>query len=273
MEVNSTIPTDEIKLRYVIVHQIGNLEATLKEAFGDVALTSYNIEDPTDIFQLDIVSTNKNAEEKLTIAEIHVFSMPHDFVEEFEDTVLGVDGVLEVCKTYDSFRIEENREFLKELYGIEMKIREIYTILTCLQNMGLENSRVRLLKEYLDNVEDYKKRLMNEFFFIEFSDYKNVDSRKDAKLEDLLNLLRQVTGVEDIRNFIIELSHPTLHLEERFNELSRIPEVIGRLENFRNNIAHNRYVSRNDVENFKKARSIIDNVHDVFLTKLKDREI
>ena len=273
MEVNNTTPIDEIKLRYVIVHLIDNLGTTLKKAFGDVALTSYSIEDITDIFQLDIASTNQNTEKKLSIVEIQVFSMPYDSVEEFEDTVLGVDGILKVCKTYDSFRIEKNREFLKELYGIEMKIREIYTVLTCLENTDLKNSRVKLLKEYQDNVEDFKKRFMNEFFFIEFSDYKNVDSRKDTKLEDLLVSLRHVARVRDIRNVTTELSYPTLHLQERFNELSRIPEAIGRLENFRNNIAHNRYVSGNDVENFGKAKNIIDDVYDVFLTKLRDRKI
>ena len=273
MEVNYTTPIDEIKLRYVIIHSTSNLETLLKETFRDVALTSYNIESITDIFQLEIISTNENDGGKLSIAKIQLISMPYNSVGKFENAVLGVDGILEVCKTYDSSRIEENRKFLTELYNIEMKIREIYTVLTCLQNVDLKNSRVKLLREYQDNIDVLKKRLMNEFFFIEFSDYKNVDGRKDAKLEDLLDSLRRVTRVRDIRNVIIELSHPTLHLEERFNELSRIPEAIGRLENFRNNIAHNRYVSGNDVENFEKARSIIDDVYDNFLIKLKNGDI
>jgi len=119
----------------------------------------------------------------------------------------------------------------------------------------------------------FKKRLMNEFYFIQFSDYKNIDKRKDTRLEDLLNSLRDVTTIRDIRNIIIEISHPTLHLEERFNELSRIPEAIGRLENFRNNIAHNRYVSGNDIENFKMAKTIINDVYCNLLTKLRDSEI
>ena len=271
--MNYTAPIEEIKLRYIIIHLPVKLEIILEELFKDVALTSYNIEDIKTIFQLDVISINQNKDMVISIADIQILNIPYSLIKEFEDIIQYDNRILEVCKTYDSFKIEENREFLMELYNIEMKIREIYTILARLQGINLKNSKVKILKEYQNNEIAFKKRLMNEFFFIEFSDYKNVDRRKDTKLEDLIDGLRQVKRVKDIGNIIIELSHPTLYLEERFNELSRIPDAIGRLENFRNNIAHNRYISENDVENFKKAKGIIDEIHNIFLMRLKEGEI
>lgn len=273
MKADYATPIDaEIKLRYVVIHSTNNLEALLKEAFEEVA-PSYGIAEITGLFQSDIISLNQDSNEEISIVEIHVVDMAYSRVREFENTILSEDGILEVCKVYDSFKMEENRELLTELYNIEMKIREIYTVLARLQGVNLERSTVKLLREYEANKEDFKNRLMNEFFFIEFSDYKNVDKRKDAKLGDLLDVLRQIRRVKDINTVVTELSYPTLHIEERFNELARIPEAIGRLEKFRNNIAHNRYTSANDIENFRKAKGIIDGVYNDFLAKLKSGRI
>lgn len=273
MKADYTTPMEEIELRYVIVHSTGDLRRVLEETFRDVALNSYNIGDITGIFRLDIISTNQNGGRKLSIAEIQVLDMPYRSVAEFEDMLFDAEEVFEVCKTHDSFKITENRDFLTELYSIEMKIREIYTVLARLQGVNLKSSRVRLLKTYQDDEQVPKKRLMNEFFYIEFSDYRNVDRRKETKLENILDVLRRVRRVKDISDAVIELSHPTLRLEERFNELSRIPEAIGRLEDFRNGIAHNRYLVEPEIENFEKAKNIIDEVYGVFIQKFKNGEL
>ncbi|TET90490.1 MAG: hypothetical protein E3J35_06380 [Methanomassiliicoccales archaeon] len=272
MRLNRDKPIDKIELRYVIIHSLSTLEIRLKEVFGEVALDSYDIQNIEGIFQVDVVSATR-ADQELSRVEIQVLDMPYQSIMDFEDVIISDGSILEVCKTYDSFTIQENSEFLAELYGIEMKIREIYTVLARLQGVHLENSKARLYKNYRQEEETFRKRLINEFFFISFSGYKDVDRRKDANLTDLVESLRQAERIEDISNAALELSHPTLHLEERFNELSRVPEAIGRLENLRNNIAHHRYVSENDVENFERALSIVDDVHNAFLDRLGSGEI
>lgn len=273
MSVDHTTPVDEIKVRYVIRHSTDDLERVIRETLAEVAFVSYSIEDITGIFEWETISLDQQGRKTLSVVEIQALNIPYHLIREFENAFLNVEGVLEVCKTYDSFRVEENQEFLAELYNIEMKIREIYTVLARLQGVNLRNSRVRLRREYQDNEEAFKKRAMNEFFFIEFSDYKSVDRRKDTRLEDLVAALGQVRRVKDITDVASEFTRSTLRLEERFNELARVPEAIGRLEEFRNGIAHNRYVSENDVENFRKAKSIIDDVYSHFLARLQKREI
>lgn len=273
MKLDYATPSEEVRLRYVIAHRTPNLEPVLSGIFAEVALTSYGTKDIADNFQIEVTSVSRQSAGKLSLVEIRVFSMPYDSVRQFEDSVLDVDEISEICKTYDSLRLEENREFLAELYDIEMKIREIYTILARLQGVNVKNSRVRLLKDYQDREDVFKRRAMNEFFFIEFSDYKNVDTKKDAKLDDLLEALRYVKRLKDIPDIIDELSHSSLRLEERFNELARVPEAIGRLEDFRNCIAHNRFTSENDIENFEKAKGIINDVYNNFIDKLKNKQI
>lgn len=271
--INHTSLIDDIKLRYAIIHTSEDIEQVLNDTFEDISLNLYDIEGITDIVQLDVINDGNNNGNKISIVNINILGMPYSFIIDFEKVILDINDILEACKTYDSYRLEQNREYLKELYDIEMKIREIYTVLKWLQNTDLKYSKIKLLKKYKNNVEDYKKRLMNEFYFIGFSDYKNIDKRKDINLRDFLNSLKNITEIKDIRNIVNEILHPTLFLEERFNELSRIPEAIGRLENFRNNIAHNRYISVNDIVNFNGAKTIINDVYSTFLTKIKDREI
>lgn len=266
------MPIDEIELRYIIIHSDENLKKRLEKIFGHIASTSYNTEDITSNFQLNTISKKLENSSVLSIAEIRVLDMPYESIREFEESILDVGAISEVCKTYDSSKLEENQEFLAELYNIEMKIREIYTLISRLQGANLKHSRVKLTRDYQNGEDVLERRLINEFFFVTFSDYKNVDRRKETKLENLLDSLREVERVKDIRNAMVELSHPTLHLAEGFNELSRIPEAIGRLEKFRNNIAHNRYNTETDIENFKKAKSIVDDVHNSFITRLKGEE-
>lgn len=273
MKADNTIYLDEMNLRYIIVHQINNLDEIIKEAFKDVVFTLYQIEDITNIFQLDIIYISQNNSRKLGIVEIRVFNMPYDPIREFENAILDVDDILEVCKTYDSYKLNENQEFLVALFNIEMKIREIYTVLARLGSINLKNSRMRLLKDYQDKEEDFKKRLMNELFFIEFSDYKNLDYKKKLSFTDLIDIHREVDNINYLLPKIHELLNPAMGLEERFNKLSRIPEAIGRLESLRNTIAHNRYLLFEDIENFRKAKDIIDEVYYAYIEKIKNNEL
>jgi hypothetical protein len=267
MRMNYEEPWD-ILLKYIIIHSTDDLGALLEEAFRDVANNSYNIKDISNLFFLEPITLNI-PDKYLSLIKIQIIGMHYKAVEEFEEIIKNNYRIVEICKTYDSFKMEENMLFLAELYEIEMKIREIYTILARRQLTNIKKSIVRTSKEYDDNKDEFEVRLMNEFFFIEFSAYRDVDKRKEAKTDDLVEALRQAKCFEDISAVIGEISHPTLHLVENFNELSRIPEAIGRLGLFRNNIAHTRYLSEKDIGNFEKAKEIIEEVYINFILKLK----
>ena len=191
----------------------------------------------------------------------------------FEEYLNDEDDIKTCVKVYDSYKLKENQHFLSELYEMEMKIREIFSIIMYLQNAKFEWSKATLKKDFKTNPEAQRKKMMNEFFFIEFSDYKNVDNKEEIKFADLLEILKNVDDSTDLLPQIQDLTKPTLGLKERFEEISRIPEAIGRLESFRNAIAHNRYLSLKDIENFNKAKEIIQQVYDVYVEKFKNNEL
>lgn len=272
MKVEYADPIDEIKLRYIILHSIENLESKLSEIFEHVS-SSYDMETAAGIFESKTTSAKAKNDQVLSLVDIQITDMPYSSVGKFEDNALDEKGIIEICKTFDSFKMEENRVFLAELYDMEMKIREIYTAVARLENVSLQDSKVKPVQEFRGNETVFKERLMNEFFFIEFSDYMNVDSRREPSLKDVLNALGHVTKVEEIGRIINDLSYPTLHLKERFNELSNIPETIGRMGKLRNCIAHNRYIAESDAENFEKAKNTVDDVYNAFVAKFRSQEI
>jgi len=52
-------------------------------------------------------------------------------------------------------------------------------------------------------------------------------------------------------------------------ELGRISEAVGRLEEFRNTIAHNRHLSKGAIENFRKAKEIVEEVYEPYIEKFR----
>lgn len=90
---------------------------------------------------------------------------------------------------------------------------------------------------------------------------------------DFLDAIRNVESLDELKISTNKLINHSLELDERFNEATRIPEAIGRLEGFRNDIAHNRYLSSKSIENFSKAKEIIDDVYDKFRIKCISRDI
>lgn len=266
-------PTPDIKLRYVILHSFRDLKRRLKKIFSAVVYASYDVQDIKGIFEIDTISQDQGTNRKLSIVDIRIIGMPYQSVIDFEHDLTNEDDVSEVCKTKDSFKTDENEGFLGELYEVEMKVREIYTVLARLQNVSLRNSRAKVTSDFSNSDHNTRKKLVNEFFFVQFSDYKNVDKRKDAGIADLLAALRESKKPRDLSRVADELSHSTLHLEERFNELARIPEAIGRVENFRNIIAHNRHLGETEIGNFRIAKSIIEEVHAIFISRFRTQKM
>ena len=154
-----------------------------------------------------------------------------------------------------------------------MKIREIFTVLTRLQDVKLIDYEIAIRKEYTEKKEIFNRQLMNEFFFMEFSSYKNINKKRKPGFNAFLEVIRDIESLEELKLLTNKLFNLSLELDERFNEATRIPEAIGRLEGFRNDIAHNRYLSSKSIENFLKAKEIIDDVYDIFRLKCINRDI
>lgn len=270
--MNSDNEMMEIILRYILLHKNNDIknkiDSLLKEAFE-----LEEIDDLGSIRSLEIDTVETNNGMFLSRLNLTLYNTNYSNVTQFEGYLNDEDDIKTAVKVYDSYKLEENQRFLVELYNMEMKIREIFSVIMYLQNVKFEWSKATVKKDFKTNPEAHRKKMMNEFFFIEFSDYKNVGDKKDIKFTDLLEILKSIDNINDLLPQIQDLIQPTLGLKERFEEISRIPKAIGRLESFRNAIAHNRYLSLKDIENFEKAKGIIQEVYNVYVEKFKNKEL
>ena len=264
----------EIILRYILLHENNNIRNKIDELLKEI----FEVKDINDlnnnISSLEINTVETNDRLFLSRLNLALYNIDYsNIIPQFEEYLNDEDDIKISVKVYDSYKLEENQRFLVELYAMEMKIREIFSVVMYLQNVRFELSKVTVKKDFKSNPKIHRKKMMNEFFFIEFSDYKNVDDKKEIKFTDLLDILKNIDDINDLLPQIQDLVQPTLGLKERFEEISRIPEAIGRLESFRNAIAHNRYLSLKDIENFEKAKGIIQEVYNVYVEKFKNKEL
>ena len=265
--------TNEIILRYIFLHEcdeIGSkIDDLLKEA---LELEDINLLDNHRNLELDTIKTDNG----IFLSRVNLILFDIDYsrvIIRFEEYLTDEDNIKMCVKMYDSHKLKENQRFLLELYEMEMKVREIFSVIMYLQKAKFEWSKAKLKKDFKTNPDAYRKKMMNEFFFIEFSDYKNIDCKKEIKFADLLEILKNINDITNLLPQIQDLAKPTLGLKERFEEISRIPKAIGCLESFRNAIAHNRYLSPKDIENFNKAKEIIQEVYDVYVEKFKNKQL
>jgi|GEM_PF-5903808 len=270
--MNSDNEMREIILRYILLHKKSDIKNKIDNLLKEV-FELEEIDDIGSIRSLEIDTIGTNSGIFLSRLNLTLYDTNYSIVTQFEEYLNDEDDIKTSIKVYDSWKLEENQRFLVELYEMEMKIREIFSVVMYLQNAKFEWSKVAVKKDFKINSEIYRKKMMNEFFFIEFSDYKNVDDKKEIKFTDLLDILKNINNINDLLPQIQDLIQPTLGLKERFEEISRIPEAIGRLESFRNAIAHNRYLSSRDIENFEKAKGIIQEVYNVYVEKFKNKEL
>lgn len=71
MKVEYADPIDEIKLRYIILHSIENLESKLSEIFEHVS-SSYDMETAAGIFESKTTSAKAKNDQVLSLVDIQI---------------------------------------------------------------------------------------------------------------------------------------------------------------------------------------------------------
>lgn len=175
-EIEKEVTIEPLILKYVIIHQNNVLDEYVNSTLKNLYETSsIEIKDISELFATEIITIEKNEDTKISMIEIELFNFNDEIVNGFQKAIINNEDFIEVCKTYDSHRLKENQKYLEELHKIEMKIREIFTILTRLQGVRINDYEIIIRKDYTENKEFFMQQLMNEFFFIEFSSYKNIN--------------------------------------------------------------------------------------------------
>ena len=221
----------------------------LKNALKDVE------EEPPDEEELrDLINIcyTKRQEDSLYICG---FSVEFDSAEERTEEQLGelianfsgyvVDckdkGIEHLLKLNDPHLRRTLRAYGDEIFEIEMKLREALSLIF-IDTYGedfynlLKDSKVNPTK---DCIQDHMEECyQNEFFFLTFSSYIQINERKDTNLERVVECIGQAKDFEGLKR-MIATKEPITETEYS-NFLEEVKKFINRIEDLRNCIAHNR---------------------------------
>jgi len=200
-------------------------------------------------------------------------------IKDFSENLKDSEEIILVLKFYDSDLLNFLSDIYKELFKIEMKLREIISLIFIdtyksgdhlLKDISLKprfGGKNNLQKDENQRKEYLNKRYENEFFYILFSDYARLTEVRDLKHDDLYFITEVSSNFEEFKENILNRG---IKEESYLAFLNNIKPVLSeKIENIRNCIAHNRMLDTNDLENYEKYFEEINKQIDNFLNNLK----
>jgi hypothetical protein len=162
-----------------------------------------------------------------------------------------------VWKFEDNRFLEIRKSFFEEIFNIEINLREVISFIffnTYLNNTNLlRDIQVKLVVKLEKNqkIEDIIQDIENEFFYISFSEYKNLLNLTTLQDKEKTELLEISDSFEEWKNKIFIR---WVQKEFYISFISSIKEDLDSIEKFRNSIMHNRWFSKNLKQNYDKSK-------------------
>lgn len=176
------------------------------------------------------------------IIKINFIDIIEDEIDGFQDFFLDLlkDKIQLIYKFEDNRFLEIRKQFFEDIYKIEISLREVISFIffTTYYDFWnfLKDLKINTVTKSIDH-EDILKRFENEFFYISFSDYKNLLELRDLKENEKIELLKGSTSFDEWKNRIFERG---IKDEPYVDFIESIKQDLETLENFRNSLMHNR---------------------------------
>lgn len=186
--------------------------------------------------------------------------MGQKIVETVEKSLSDLIEPSLLTKFYDKNNLNTLKNYYEEVYGIENDLREIISFIFMDTYQGhwydltseFDLNQNELKKFKTNEKEEFLKRnLMNEFFFLSFSQYVNFTSPKKIALNEVI---RQIVESSDFDSLKFNLNNRGIHKEKYLEFLAQINDYLEVVEQLRNSVAHNRPVHKTLLENYPLAR-------------------
>lgn len=188
------------------------------------------------------------------------------FLESLFDYLLDERNIITLIKFHDETRFETYIDYYKEIAEIEMRLREIlscifyYEYSEEIDNLLFEY-RVRFPKNMPDN-DLLRKRLENEFFYLTFSNYLNLDKPKKVNnAKDISLILESSSSFEVFKD---NLCNRGIKNEKHLEFLAAINQDLTTIEGVRNAVAHNRTISSRKLGHYNTAKQHLINIFNKF---------
>ncbi len=195
-------------------------------------------------------------------------ALPRIVVDEFSEA-LNTPPVVHLVKFDDPLLRIDLVQWAHEIYDLEMKLRRVLTLvyLNAYQDSSpydlLGEERVQPMNKERPLPDHMKERAENQFFYLTFSQYVNLNRRPEFKLSDLLKLVRNKDTYDVFRE---ELSRTPIENEDDAVLLAGLKELMDAIEAMRNCCAHSRRPSKKVEENYLNAHPLLDQLLNGYLS-------
>jgi len=260
-----------LKVDFQVVHSHDTINdikiqllSLLKEVFEDLYIEKTDAE-ISDCVEIKYV--HKQSHDKYLMGFSLLVEEEGDtteIIDNFVDRLQDSDEVHLAFKFFDEFMHEEFKRYAKEIFEIEMKLREAITFIfidtykedyyNLLKEVDVRIQRIDGNQQ--PNEEYYKSHLENEFFFLLFSDYRKLDELKELKQSDIIKAISDSADYDSLRGKILNRGI----VDEKYTEfIAEIKEYLESIEKLRNCIAHSRAISDGMKNNYIHARNRLEN--------------
>ncbi len=251
-----------------------NLLSFLKETFDEAISMTIEIEEKPDkieewsIFDWVEVKYNYLLENNKFIAGFNL-EVPEDniaIISEFGQKLQDNENIYLILKYNDEVTQKEYKNYAKEIYDLEMGLREIISFIflnTYKEDYYNLLKEIKVKAQHLDknnipNKEYYESHFENEFFFLLFSDYKKISELKELKSLDLIEIITNSNDYDDLKQ---KIQNRGIVKEKYQDFLAGIKQNIDSIEKMRNCIAHNRSFTETVINNYVEAKENLE--HDI----------
>ncbi|MCK4321295.1 hypothetical protein KAX08_02115 [candidate division WOR-3 bacterium] len=209
-----------------------------------------------------------------------ILDLEEDFkeiIQEFGKKLQEDENIDLVLKYGDEKMQEKHQEYAKEIFDLEMRLREVISFIFLDTYKGDYHNLLReidvkiqpLNKNNKPNGEYYNSHFENEFFFLLFSDYIKLDNLIEMKQSELIDTILDSDFYDDLRTKILNRGI----VDEKYREfLAEIKENIDPIGELRNCIAHNRSMSDNVIINYERAKDELKNSIFNFWERIQNEE-
>ena len=175
-------------------------------------------------------------------------------IDDFASTIRDKDPKSHVVKFEDPLLRARLAKWAAEIFALEMKLRRVLSIIYLNAYQGeepfslLRGEKVRPMGE--PKQEQMEKVTENQFFHLNFSQYRDLNQRPQLKLSDILEVIENAEQYDDFR---AKICHIPVEDENAADLIANLKELINPIENMRNCVAHNRQPTDKIVADYRIA--------------------
>ena len=177
-------------------------------------------------------------------------------ISEFGSSVAeGDESIIHLIKFYDYNLYNENARLAQEIFEIEMKLREALSVIfidTFQDDFYTFLQDIDVAPQDPPQESQMQSRYENQFFYLLFSDYIKLNTRKSVKqVPQLIQFLRDSADFQEFREYFV---HAPISNEKFADFMQSLKSVLESIEKVRNCVMHNRVVPENDKDNYIQAK-------------------